>query len=47
MKNKTITDKSAPYRTNQGGKISAPVNTSKNQPKSTKITTAKDLRGGK
>ena len=47
MKNKITTDRSTPYRTNGGGKICAPVNTGKNEPKATKVTTAKDLRGGK
>ena len=46
MKNSKNTDKSAPYRTNRGGKISAPVKIT-GEPKCSSIKSDRDLRGGK
>ena len=46
MKKTICADKSAPYRTNKGGKISAPTKTA-DEPKSSFIKSDKDLRGGK
>lgn len=46
MKNSSCADKSAPYRTNKGGKISAPTKLEK-EPKSSLIKREGDLRGGK
>ena len=46
MKNCKINDKSAPYRTNRGGKITAPTK-NEGEPKCTAIKSERDLRGGK
>lgn len=45
-KNSNTTDKSAPYRTHSLNKISAP-NKLQGEPKSSKIQTGGDMRGGK
>ena len=46
MKDYKHRDKSAPYRTNKGGKISAPV-AQTNEPRCTSVKGKGDLRGGK
>lgn len=45
--NKTATDKSTPYRTNKGGRIIAPNNVGSTDPKSSKIQSGSDMRGGR